>query len=89
MLELKVCVSHSRKLSSFAHYPDSGWTCSKVRAVRQWPRFSFCQGPSFFLSCQHFHKFTLQAQVTRLEGNSGVLVVAYNAREQLADKGQS
>ena len=47
-------------------------------------------GPLLFLIlCQHFHKFTLQAQVTRLEGNSGVLVVAYNAREQLADKGQS
>lgn len=47
MLELKVCVSHSRKLSSSAHYPDSGWTCSKVRAVRQWPRFSFARAPPF------------------------------------------
>lgn len=37
---------HFLMLSS-SHYPGSGWTHSKVRAVKRWPTFSFCQRPSF------------------------------------------
>lgn len=45
--EFDLKVLHFLMLSSSAHYPNSGWTHSKVRAVRRWPTFSFCQRPSF------------------------------------------
>lgn len=47
MCEFDLRVPHFLMLSSSAHYPNSGWTRSKVRAVRRWPTFSFCQRPSF------------------------------------------
>lgn len=45
-----LCCLFSLLLFSFAHYPASDWTHSKVRCVKQWPRWSFCQSPSFSYS---------------------------------------
>lgn len=41
--------------------------------------------PLLFLSCQHFCKFSLQAQLFRLEGNGLLLAVTWKAWQWLTD----
>lgn len=50
------------------------------------PDFPIASAPPFLILCQHFHKFTLQTQISRSEGHCRVLVVAPKARERMTDK---
>lgn len=66
-----ICVSFSKGILLFQLIiPVSNWTCSKAQIF-------ILLGPLLFLSfCQHFRKFTLQAQVTRWGGSSRPVDVA-------------
>lgn len=71
---------HSLMLSS-SHYPSSGWTRSKVRTVRRWPTFSFCQRPSFSYPLAALSPLSLVVlELQEFEGNCCVLTALSNAK---------
>lgn len=68
---------------SSSHYPSSGWTRSKVRAVRRWPTFSFCQGPSFSYPLAALSPVSLVVlKLQGFEGNYCVLTALSNAKKK-------
>lgn len=68
---------------SSSHYPSSGWTRSKVRAVRRWPTFSFCQRPSFSYPLAALSPVSLVVlKLHEFEGNCCVLTALSNVKKK-------